>query len=518
MSQTPFLDIRQVSKTFGEIRVLHDISMSIATGEIRGLVGQNGSGKSTLIKILAGFHAPDRGAQMRISGDLLDHGVDPAKVTELGLSFIHQDLALVPGMTVLENLRVGHFQTGALGQIRWKSERAITRQMLAEVGLELDPMIQVTELSGLERALLAIARGLANIRLASASSHGHGLLVLDEPTAYLPGDDVERLFVVLRRLAAANIAILLVSHRLDEILEITDRVTILRDGQLVDTLTTDEVSEDDLISAILGQRLQNLYPATVPPSTDIALTVRGLRGARMQTLDLVVNRGAILGFTGLAGMGYEELPYLLGGATSVASGEMILRDREGNECLIDLATLTPRQAIDSGLCLLPEDRTGSSGCATMTVSENLTLPFVTQLVSAGIIKHQQERSVAQKALADFGVTPEDPDRPLGTLSGGNQQKALLAKWLRVAPDYLILHEPTQGVDVGAKKEILRRIADAAAQGTTVVVVSVEYEDLANICDRVIVIRDGAVSHDLRKNQLSTERLTTAIYGAALDVA
>jgi ribose transport system ATP-binding protein len=497
----PVLQAANVSKTFAGKTVLRGLDLDVRAGEVHGLVGQNGSGKSTFIKILSGFHAPDAGSAISVDGAAVALPIAPGQPRSLGISFVHQDLALAETMTVLDNLRVGRYDVGVGWRIRWSAERRRVQQALDDFGLDVRPDDKIGSLSEVEAAMVAIIRALEQ----SATS-GHGLLVLDEPTAYLPRDGVDRLFAGVRRAAASGVGVLFVSHRLDEVRAITDRVTVLRDGERVATAATATLSENALIAHILGRELTDLYPGGPSARGDARLEVSGLSGGGVHDFSCTVGAGEIVGLTGLLGMGFETVPYLLFGARRADAGRLLL---DGVE--IDVARLTPRAAIDHGLALLPANRQRYGGLAAATISENATLPTVGDFFARGLLRKREERRVVQGILDDYDVRPAEPQRSFGTLSGGNQQKVLVAKWFRTEPAALLLHEPTQGVDVGARRQIFARIDEAARAGKSVIIASSEYEDLANLCDRVYVLRDGRVTAELSGGALTEAQIVESAF-------
>jgi ribose transport system ATP-binding protein len=494
---TPVVATRAMSKTFAGLRVLSDVALEIQPGEIHGLVGQNGSGKSTLIKILAGYHAPDGGSELFVRGEPVRLPLSPAEPKHLGISFVHQDLGLAETASVLENLRVGRYATSVGRRISWGREAAVTREALERIGSTLDPHATVSSLRDVDRALLAIARALQEVH----GRGGGGLLILDEPTAYLPRDATERLFEAIRAVAAAGVGVLFVTHRLEEIQAITDRVSVLRDGVLVGTLETASVSQADLVERILGFSLDRLYPEPHESHGERVMSVQGLDGQIVRDFSVEIERGEILGVTGLVGMGHEELPYLLFGAERARAGALEL-DGERH----DMRRLTPRRAISAGIVLAPANRRRDGGVGDATVRENVTLPSLSNYFRRGRLRARLEGRQVAEMIRDFQVVPPDPEAALGTLSGGNQQKALLAKWFHRNPKVFVIHEPTQGVDIGAKRQIFQLIREAADAGTSFVLASSEYEDLANLCDRVLVLRDGRVVSALHGGALTPERL------------
>lgn len=498
------LSARHVAKTFNGVTVLSGVSLDIARGEVVALIGQNGSGKSTFIKILSGFHSPDSGAEVCMGGEdvatVLDQG--PGRT---GMAFIHQDLPLVESMTILENLRVARFTTGFARRIRWSEEEALVKRMLATVGLDLSPHFRVGQLSVTEQALVSIARGLSEVE--SENSTGPRLLVLDEPTAYLPQDGVKRLFKVVQDLASQGVSILFVSHRLDEVLDHCTRAVVFRGGQLVADIPTEGKTERDLVEIMLGRSPESIYPDRDGGAGEVIFEVRGLEGNQVRGINFDGRRGEIVGFVGLPGEGYDEIPYLLVGAQSCSGGTAVI-DGVG----IKLQDCDPGEAIKNGIVLLPADRKGASGAVTLAVGENLTLPTLSRYTTFNsVIRHGAERRAVVAELERFTVTPPNGKAPLATLSGGNQQKVLLAKWAIAEPKVFILHEPTHGVDVGAKREVFAQLDLLARKGAVLLISSVEYEDLVQMCDRVHVIRKGVIIRTFEGDSLNAHDLASAVH-------
>jgi ribose transport system ATP-binding protein len=505
VSTTPAIEIEDLSKSFGGVRVLHNVGFSVDRGEIHGLVGRNGSGKSTLIKILSGYHHPDPGGRLIVAGQEVPLPVQPGTAHRLGLSFVHQDLGLTPGMTVLENIRIDRFETGLGWRIRWRSERQHVRRELERFDVRARPDTLIRDISPVDRALVAIVRALS--QLADADG---GVLVLDEPTAYLPFDGVGRLFDATREAARHGTGVIFVSHRLEEIRHLTDRVSVLRDGHLAGTVERANTTEQELIEMIVGGRLAPSVRSERSLDDQIALRVRSLTGAVVRDVAFELRRGEVLGLTGLIGMGHEEVPYLLFGAEPAAGGDVELGGGP-----LELKRLTPTRAMRAGLALVPADRQGASGVASLSLRENVTLPTLDQFFQHGILRKRRETNRTRALLEHYGVRPAAPARPLGTLSGGNQQKALLAKWFQRLPSVVLLHEPTQGVDVGAREDIFREIRHVAeAQGTGFLFVSSDYDDFARICDRVLVFRYGALVGELRGEALTHDRIVETCYSTA----
>lgn len=494
------LHLEGLSKAFGATRALDDVSLTVQEGQILGLIGRNGSGKSTLIKILSGFHSPDAG-RLTMAGRAIALPMRPDEVRRAGLSFVHQDLGLLPDFSVVENLRIGRFQTRRSGLIDWRSERRVVDEALQRFGVRARSTTLVGALPVVDRALVAIVRALLDFEHGDASELHDGVLVLDEPTAYLPRDGVERLFAAAREVVAAGNGVVFVSHRLDEVMDLTDRVAVLRDGLLVGEAETKSIDENRLIEMLLGRAMEDFYPVQHAEKRETAIEVDSLTGQVATDISFIAHRGEILGLTGLSGAGHEEIPYLLFGASAARRGRMSVGGAR-----VEVAAVSPRNAMDLGIALLPADRQSASGCQEASVAENLSLPVLGEFTSAGRVLRRPLLNRVSELLEQFDVNPRDPFRRMNQLSGGNQQKALLGKWMQRTPPVLLLHEPTQGVDVGAKKDIFAKVQAAADAGAAVIISSVEYEDLANLCHRVLVLRDGRIACELRGDELNEDRL------------
>jgi ribose transport system ATP-binding protein len=491
------LDVGHISKTFPGQRALDDVSITLNRGEICALVGENGSGKSTLIKILAGFYEADPGGTVTFGGHTISvdgrHGAGSEWRDHV--RFIHQDLGLVESLGALDNLALGNgFETGFGGRIRWRRETARARELFDEFGLDFDLRAPVATLSGVERTMIAVARALRDFESSE------GLLILDEPTAALPISEVEFLFAAVRRLAARGASVLFVSHRLEEVMQLADRVIALRDGRLVGDRPAAGLDHQALIGMIIGRSLEGLYPQDHPDSSQVRLRARGLVGRRIDGIDLEVRAGEILGVGGLNSSGRDELADLLFGLGEVDAEEIVI-DGE----TVDLHS--PRAAMRHGVALVPSNRAKRGMIGLHSVRENVTLPALRPIVRAGLVNRRRERDEVLLWCGRVNLDPMLIERPLAQYSGGNQQKAVIAKWLRRVPNVLLLDEPTQGVDIGAKAAVYELIVEAAAAGAAVVVCSSDNEELAELSDRVIVLSDGRISAELRRSQLDVDRLT-----------
>ena len=438
--QPPALAVRHLSKRFAGARALDDVELTIAAGEVHGLLGENGSGKSTLIKILAGYHDPDPGAELEVRGEPVKLPLESGEFRELGLSFVHQDLGLVPGLSVVENLIIGDLASSRnRGYISWRRERQRARQVFRQFNLELDPRATVDELVPIDRALLAIVRAVVELRELTDDGHP-GILVLDEPTVFLPKTGTDRLFALIRNIAAEGASVLFVSHDLTEVMQITDRITVLRDGRNHGTVATRETTETELIEMIVGRRLVAEITRHRPSQSgeDAYAYASDLAGRIIQSASFELHEHEILGVTGLAGSGLEELPYLLFGALPGARGSL----RLGAETY-SLAELTPYRAMRAGMALVPADRRDDGAYPDLNVQDNILGPYLHTYFRHGVLASRRMRTDAGALLRRFDVRPPDPRRTYGELSGGNQQNALLAKWLQRRPALLLLHEPTR---------------------------------------------------------------------------
>jgi ribose transport system ATP-binding protein len=416
----PRLELRSLSKSFGGTQALRSVDLSVLPGEVHGLLGENGSGKSTLVKILVGFHDPDEG-ELLIDGELVRLPLAPGQFRELGMSFVHQDLGLVESLSVLENLRVAELASSrSRMRISWRRERMRARETFERYGVRIDPTASVADLKPVERALLAIVRALEEIR---AVGRGEGLLVLDEPTVFLPKEGVERLFALMRDAAAAGASILFVSHDLDEVREITDRVTVLRDGALVGTVRTRDTTKATFVEMIIGRQLAALADVEHADLTErrVGVSVEGLVGASVRDVSFEIHDGEIVGLTGLLGSGFEEVPYLLYGARQASAGRLVLRGEP-----IDLKRLTPTRAIGWGLVLIPADRKTDGSVGSLPVVDNMALSVLDRYFNGVSLERRRMRRETGALMREFDVRPSDPALPYGLLSGANQQKALLA--------------------------------------------------------------------------------------------
>jgi ribose transport system ATP-binding protein len=503
---TDRLELRDVSKSFAGVTVLDGVSLTVAPGEVHGLIGQNGSGKSTLIKLLSGFHTPDR-AQFVVDGQVLGWPVDPRQLRACGVSFVHQDLGLVNSLSVVENVRVGLFsQRRWSKRVDWDQERRQVRQSLARLRVDIDPDTPVTALTAPDRAVVALVRALQN------HQPGRGCIVIDEATRALPRETLPKFYEMIRDLSAEGASVVIVSHRLREIMELTDRVTVLRDGRVAAAgVVTGQTSPHELTRLLLGRDSEHapLQPLVPMKVGQLALRARALHGRYLHDCDVTVRAGEVVGVIGATESGYEELPYVLGGAAPAARGEVTAAGRT-----LRVGADSVREFVSAGVVLVPGDRAGEGLALSVSVLDNLSLPNLAEHSALWLSRKWQ--ASAFEAMADeLGILPRRPDMAAGRLSGGNQQKVLLAKWLIRHPAVLVMHEPTQAVDVGARRDILTAIRRVAQRGSAVLVSSIEADDLAQVCDRVLVMAHGRVVRELT-GELSAESILSVALSSVAD--
>ena len=486
---------RGISKHFRATRALDRFDVTVAAGEVHGLVGENGSGKSTFIRILAGYHAPDPGGHLEVGGQTVRLPFRSGEPRRLGLSFVHQELGLIPSLSVLENLRLGDLATRPGLRVNWKRELRVAEAMLARYDLELDPEMRVVDLAPVERALVAIVRAADELRAGHPGrSPGGGLLVLDEPTVFLPRIQSERLRALTQAVAGSGAGVLFVSHDVEEVHRSADRITVLRDGQALATVPRGEAAADDIAAMMTGRRLEAASSAGRPrvPVGTAGVTVRGLSGGIVRDVSFDIGRGEVVGLTGLAGSGHENVASLLCGAHRPVTGHVVV-----DGAALALAGMTPAAAQAAGIAFVPADRDRHGGVGSLPVADNVTLPVLDRYRRRGRLRGDRLLDDSAALLRAFDVRPPEPRILWRALSGGNQQKALVAKWLSTNPRLLLLDEPTRGVDVGARRHIQAMIRAAADRGACVLLASADTEQLHSVCDRVLVMVDGRVTGPVR---------------------
>ena len=513
-SAVPALAVSQIAKTFGGARALKGIDFSVAPGEVHGLLGQNGCGKSTFVKILSGFHAPDPGGSISVSGRPMEFPMRAGAFRDYQMAFVHQHLGLVPSLSVLENMRVASI-TSLKGWIDWRAERLAAQAALDRFDIRLDLDARTGEISQIDRALLAIVRAADELRDADRRSGRRGILILDEPTPFLPREGVKRLFDLVRQVAAQGDSVVFISHDIDEVREITDRATILRDGLVSATLVTQEASHDDFVESIIGRRITRTTTLrTDADQKPTKVILSNISEPDLEVPSIHIAEGEILGITGLLGSGYERLPYLAFGASKASGGTLTL---DGTE--MPLAAMTPKLAVKRSMALLPSDRPKASGAMALSIADNMQILDLERYVGRFGLKRRQIAKRAAELSTQYEVRPNDPSLRLSALSGGNAQKVLLAKWMIREPKFLMLDEPTQGVDVGTRQQVYEVIRKAATGGAAVLCASSDYEQLADLCTRILVLARGRIVCELTGSDITKDNIAEACYGhSSLDAA
>jgi ribose transport system ATP-binding protein len=507
-----YLELSSITKRFGPTNALDGASLSVGRGEVHALFGGNGSGKSTMIKILAGVYKAEPDGQIRVGETVCPAGQwTPAAARAAGLRFVHQDLGLFPAMSVAENLALGNgYSRDAAGRIRWSQVRARASTVLDRLEIPVGVTRMVGELRRGEQALVAIARALQDEDLA-----GRGVLVLDEPTASLPEHEVVGLIQALRRFAAQGTAIVYVSHRVEEVQEVADTITVLRDGRDILTTAAKSVTKGELAEVITGAAAGGTAPppTSSPGAADAGpvLRVTGLTGGPLRGVDLTVGRGEIVGIAGLLGSGRSSVLRALDGLLDGAVGQVDLHGKP-------LRAVSPAQAMEAGIGYLPENR-AEAGFFDHSVAENLSASRTGAYWRGGRFRRQQELRDARAAIERFRIRCESPRQLLSALSGGNQQKVLVARVLLRKPDVVLLDEPTQGVDINAKAEIWAILRDGIAEnGISVLAVSSDFEELAEYADRVLILARGRIVGQVSGPGMTGEMLARAAYGDEEKVA
>ncbi len=510
------LAVSGLEKSFGATHALQGVSFAVRGGTVHGLLGENGSGKSTLVKILSGYHVPDAGA-LQIWGSRVMLPIRAGGYHEIGIGFVHQSLGLADSLSVTENLRVSTLARARKFGIRWGRERALAKDVLSRHGLEIDPAEPVAGLTRSEKTMLAIVRALDELESREASMHP-GVLVLDEPTGAFTIPEKDWLYSEMRAFVGRGGAVMFISHDIEEVLEITDDITVLRDGAVAATVATSAVTGTQLAELIVGRSVSRAHSKETLPVTPgegeesapaLAASVRNLNSDLLISVDFNVAEGEVLGVTGLAGSGYEDLLPILFGAGTARSGTLHLDGRD-----LSLPSLDPRTAVARGIALVPADRERSGCVLELSISDNVTLCALQRYRRPLGLNRRKMRTAGQDAIRRYGIRASGASVPVHTLSGGNQQKVLLAKWLGLGPELLLLDEPTVGLDVGARLDIFELIREFARSGAAIVCASSDWEQLASICDRVLIFASGRIAGSVASEEISESAIGHECYRAS----
>ena len=465
--------------------MLNDINFSLLPGEVHALVGENGAGKSTLIKIIAGVEVPDEGGEIYFQGERVSR-MTASKSISLGISVIYQDISLFPNLTVAENICKGLFHDPI---VKWKKIREKAKSVLDEMGVDMDINQRLSEISIGKKQLVAIARAI---------TFESKVIVMDEPTAALSSSEVEMLYKIIRNLRAKGVAIIYISHKLEEVFTVADRITVLRDGQLITTDLASEFDQSKLINLMVGRELRFVPMHNESEPGEVLFELKGYtQEPTFRDISFQVRRGEVVGLTGLVGAGRSELAQAIFGMTKPDSGEMwvhgkMVRVRDAND------------AIAKGICYLPEDRRNQGLFQGHSMTWNITAVTLHKMLKSGLLNAQKELSTAQKYIHDVSIRPNLPEINIESLSGGNQQKALISRWLNADPQVLIVDEPTSGVDVGAKVEIHRLLRGLASQGVSVILISSDLSEVFALSDRILVMRQGQIVDEVAASDATQE--------------
>jgi ribose transport system ATP-binding protein len=500
-ANTHALELRNVSKSFGGTRALSDVSLTVGHSEIMALAGHNGSGKSTLIKVLSGFHRPDPGCSAWVGGEPIELG-SARSADHCGLRFVHQDLALVLELSAADNIALAAgYERTRLGNIKNSRQIRLSEWLIQQLGIDLDPTMPLTQASAVERAAVAIARALWDWEA------GTRVLVLDEPTARLPHSEVTRLLDVVRRVRTAGNAVIYVSHRMHEIFEIADTVTVLREGRIASKGPIADYTPDRLSQLIAGDDdFRHVGSRQSNTGSRYALRVSGLSGKMLRGVDVDVREREVVGIAGLLGSGREEITYAMAGIGKDGyDGEWDVGGTRTN-------TMDTRRARELGIALVPGERLREGLIADFSVRENLTLGSLGRLRRFGSIFRHDESALSREWIRRFNIPADVLEWNIGALSGGNQQRILLARWLAADPSVLLLSEPTAGVDVAARASLYRQLRESVEAGLSLVVASSDAEDLVNLCDRVLILHRGTVAAELTREDISVTNIVRFLDG------
>ena len=491
----PVFELDNITKRFGGVVAVEDVAFELRPGEVHALVGENGAGKSTLMKVVDGLYDPDEGT-LKVGGEAVSFS-SPRDAEASGIAMIPQELDLFPELSVAENLFVGRRRprTG-WGGLNWEAMRDEARKRLESLGVHLDVTSAVKRLSAAEQQIVAIARALVGEARA---------VIMDEPTSSLTEREARQLFGIIEDLTAENVGVVYISHRLEEIFEISDRITVLRDGHHIKTALASELDAEELVRLMVGRPLHELFTRSESSPGETVLEVKGfIRDGEFEGVDLALRRGEIVGLAGLVGAGRTELAQSIFGIRQPDSGEVFV---EGEEVRIN----SPQAAMERGIFYVPEERRSQGLILPFSIKNNITLSILDRISRFGFVS-RSERGIADKFMGELSIRGADLLAPVSRLSGGNQQKVVVAKSLAREPTILLLDEPTRGVDVGAKSEIYRLIDDLAKEGKAILLISSELEEVLSMADRILVMREGRVSGEFSRGEATQENVMTAATG------
>ncbi|MCM3270964.1 sugar ABC transporter ATP-binding protein [Paenibacillus elgii] len=487
---TYLLEMNDISKSFPGVRVLDKVTFNLTGGEVHALMGENGAGKSTLMKILGGIHRRDGGTVI-LKGTPCEIA-SPSMAQSLGIAMIHQELNLIPHLTVMENIFLGReFTYGRSGMINWGKMRQESVRFLSQLGLAIDPGIIAGELSVGQQQMIEIAKAL---------SMNAEILVLDEPTAALTDREIEALFTVIESLKAKGVGMIYISHRMEEIFRICDRVTVMRDGHTVGTDRVADTNIDKLVKMMVGREIKDRFPKIDVSVGEPKLEVKGLSlPGKLQDISFAVRSGEIVGIAGLMGAGRTELAKALFGVTPARQGEIRVDGRP-------VAIRKPVDAIRAGIALVTEDRKDEGLLLNLSVKDNISLPNLKDVSSFGFVSRSKETGISERLISQLLIKTPNSEQKVGSLSGGNQQKVVIGKWLETNPQVFILDEPTRGVDIGAKKEIYDLMNQLISRGVAILMISSELPEVLGMSDRILVMHEGRIAGEFARGEATQEKI------------
>lgn len=482
------IELKDIHKSFYGVEVLHGVNFVLQSGSVHALMGENGAGKSTLMKVIAGVHTADSG-KVLLDGKEVEI-LSPAKARELGIAMIHQELSSEPEMSVAENIYLGR-EPGRFGMVDYRQLYRQTDELLKKLGIHLNPRTKMKRLRVADQQMVEIAKAI---------SQNARVVIMDEPTSSITDKEVDNLFDMIRNLKSAGVGIIYISHKMDEIFQICDEMTVLRDGTCIDTFIASDVNEDTLIRSMVGRELGTQFPKKEVSIGETLLEVQHLtRAGEYEDISFKLHKGEILSFTGLVGAGRTELMHSIFGLTKPDSGKIILNGEE-----VDFKT--PRDAIQHGIAYVTEDRKGEGLVLPMSVEKNITIASLQSFVKSGFLQKKKESDIVKQEIASLGIKVARTSMAVKALSGGNQQKVVLAKWMIAEPNILIFDEPTRGIDVGAKAEIYKIMCDYVSKGNAILMVSSEMPEAMGMSDRMIILSNHKCSGELNRYEFNQEAI------------
>lgn len=491
----PYIELKDIHKYFPGVHALKNVSLSVIPGEVHALIGENGAGKSTLIKVIAGYHIPEKGSY-KVGGQEV-HMDTPAKSIALGIGVVYQELNIVDSLNVAENIYFGRLPKGKFGRVDWKTLYTKTQETLDRLGLRISPNIKAGFLGTAQKQMVEIARCV---------SMDPKILIMDEPTSSLAPMEIKSVFEIIRRLQAQGVGIVYISHKLDEVLEISDRITVLRDGEFVDCIRTCDATQEQLITLMVGRKQSDLFYHRPHLQNETALEVSNFSTDKVRDINFHVKKGEIVGFSGLMGAGRTELAKGIIGADERESGSVKIYGREVKKNSV-------LDAITAGIGFVPEERKLEGIFPNGTVMDNITVASLPQCAVWGIRQRSKEIQAAETQRKDIHIKTPSINQLIVNLSGGNQQKAIVARWLmKENIKVLLIDEPTRGIDVGAKTEIYSILENLASKGLSVVIMSSEMQEILNVCDRIYVMHRGRIVSEYKKEEATQEKLLKSALG------